>query len=132
MYVKRFGGYALPCPYPLGNIRKGKFDTFEPETEESATWTHWQAVLDPRLCDDCRSHHGKIYAFGERPDEEPPLHEHCRCAILPMEAIRPGHATKEGKNGADYWIANYGRLPDYYISREEAYAQKWKDGKPLR
>ncbi len=49
------------------------------------------------------------------PDVEPPLHENCRCAILPMEAITPGGATKDGKNGADYWLINFGKLPDYYI-----------------
>ena len=33
-----------------------------------------------------------------------------------MGAIIPGGATKDGENGADYWLANYGRLPDYYLT----------------
>lgn len=68
----------------------------------------------------------------EQPEVEPPLHDHCRCAILPMEAITPGGATKDGENGADYWLAHYGKLPDYYISRVDAIELGWKEGKPPR
>lgn len=101
-----------------------------PETVKSTVWRYWRAVLDPKLCLDCMSHHGKTYAFNEIPDVEPPLHERCRCAILPMDAIVPGGATKDGKNGADYWLAHYGRLPDYYISDSDLRALGWRKGKP--
>ena len=87
--------------------------------------------MDPKLCLDCLNHHGKVYAMDEIPDIEPPLHENCRCAILPMDAIIPGGATKDGESRADYWLINFGKLPDYYISKEELYALGWKSGKSV-
>lgn len=113
----------------MGTV-KGLLDTFFPETFQSATWVNWLAVLGVRLCQKCREHHGKIYAIDEIPDIEPPLHSRCRCAILPMETILPGGATKDGENGADYWLTHYGRLPDYYISARDLRALGWRDGKP--
>ena len=94
-------------------------------------WKYWKAVLDDRLCKDCRSHHGKIYSADETPDPKPPLHERCRCVILQMKAVMPGGATKDGENGADFWLAHYGKLPDYYISKEELYALGWKGSKTI-
>lgn len=94
-------------------------------------WKHWKAILAPKLCVGCLSHHGKIYRIDEEPDDKPPLHNNCRCAILQMDAIIPGEATKDGLNGADYWLVNYGELPSYYISKEELYALGWKEGKSV-
>lgn len=129
MYVKKAGGYAYaeaePTPY-----FKGLLDTYSPETFPGSRWRYWRAVLDLKLCEECRSHHGKIYSVSEMLDVEPPLHEHCRCAILPMEAIMPGGATKDGENGADYWLIHYGKLPDYYIADEDLRSLGWKNGKP--
>lgn len=130
MYVKRAGGYA----YAEANLTpcfKGLLDTYSPETFPGSRWRYWRAVLDLKLCEECRSHHGKIYSVSEMPDVEPPLHEHCRCAILPMEAIMPGRATKDGENGADYWLIHYGKLPDYYISKEELFELGWKGSKTV-
>lgn len=130
MYVKKAGGYtyaeAEHTPY-----FKGLLDTYVPETFQSFRWMYWRAVLDFKLCEKCRSHYGKIYSVHEIPDVEPPLHERCRCAILPMETIMPGGATKDGKNGADYWLVHYGKLPDYYISKEDLYALGWKSSKTI-
>lgn len=47
-----------------------------------------------------------------------------------MDAISPGGATKDGENGADYWLVNYGVLPDYYITDSELRSLGWKNGKP--
>ena len=66
--------------------------------------------------------------MDEPPDVEPPLHENCRCAILPMDAITPGGATKDGENGADYWLVHDDELPDYYISKSELEKLGWKHG----
>ena len=68
--------------------------------------------------------------MDEVPEIEPPLHDNCRCAILPMDTITPGGATKDGENGADFYLANFGKLPDYYISDSELRALGWKNGKP--
>ena len=131
MYIKKICGCVLreSCD---SFLTKGLLDIYIPETHKSMLWKYWRAILDPKLCLDCLSHHGQIYTMDEIPDVEPPLHENCRCAILPMEAITPGGATQDGENGADYWLANYGRLPDYYISDSELRALKWENGKPIR
>ena len=48
-----------------------------------------------------------------------------------MGTITPGKATKDRENGADYWLANYGKLPDYYISEDERRAMGWRFGKKI-
>lgn len=96
MYVRKICGCILAEP-ENSTRSKGLLDIYIPETVKSTVWRYWRAVLDPKLCLDCMSHHGKTYAFNEIPDVEPPLHERCRCAILPMDAIVPGGATKDGK-----------------------------------
>lgn len=72
--------------------------------------------------------HGKIYSKYEAPLLDYQLHPNCRCIITHMNSIEVGDATKEGKNGADYWLVNYGELPNYYISFEEARALGWDNG----
>lgn len=48
------------------------------------------------------------------------------------KSIIAGNATKDGENGADFWIKYYGKLPDYYISSEELELLGWKWGKSPR
>ncbi len=130
MYIKKTCGYVFQSlPVPLSE--KGWLDFYTPTTHQSSTWKYWKATLDPKLCPACLAQHGKIYAKGEIPDVEPPLHDRCRCDILPMEAITPGGATKDGVNGADYWLAMYGSLPDYYITKAELYTLGWKNGRSV-
>lgn len=131
MYIKKTCGCILGKSSD-SLLMKGLLDIYIPETHKSTLWKYWRAILDPKLCLDCLSHHGQIYAMGEIPDIEPPLHENCRCAILPMDAISPGGATKDGENGADYWLTNYGKLPDYYISDADLRALDWDNGKAPR
>ena len=130
MYIKKTCGCVLGKLSESITVCKGLLDVFIPETAQSTVWKYWRAILDPKLCADCLSHHGKIYTWDEIPEIEPPLHDNCRCAILPMEAIVPGSATKDGENGADYWLTRYGNLPDYYISDSDLRALGWKSGKP--
>lgn len=129
MYIKKSCSYVFPESSGIP-LRKGLLDIYFPETHKSNFWKYWRAILDERLCPDCYSHHGKVYAMDEMPDVEPPLHENCRCAILSANAITAGGATKDGENGADYWLINYGKLPDYYISDSELRALGWNNGKP--
>lgn len=131
MYIKKTCGYVFQAS-PDCPLAKGWLDFYIPTTHQSNSWKHWSAKLDPKLCPACLEQHGKIYARGEIPDIEPPLHDNCRCDILPMEAIIPGGATKDGENGADYWLATHGSLPDYYISDRELRALGWRNGKPPR
>ena len=78
---------------------------------------------------DCRSRHGQIYSINEVVDPSPPLHVNCRCDIIPMKSISAGNATKNGDDGADYWIKHFGELPEYYITKSELIDLGWSDGK---
>ena len=67
--------------------------------------------------------------IDETVDRKPPLHTNCRCVIIPMESITSGHATKNDLDGADFWLKNYGKLPDYYVTKNEAKSFGWRQGK---
>jgi len=43
-----------------------------------------------------------------------------------MKAVTAGEATSKGKNGADWWLANYQNLPPYYLTEKQAKALGWK------
>ena len=92
----------------------------------SQHYRHWLSAEDDRRCIDCENMHGKIYAIDEIPNPEPPLHEHCRCSISPMQAVIAGTATRDKRNGLDWWIIQLGALPPYYISDDDAYALGWR------
>ena len=96
------------------------------ETTESKKWKMWKTILDLKICYDCREKHGKIYEIKEKVIPPPPLHRFCRCQIVKLRAILAGNATKLGVMGADWWIKYYGKLPDYYVNREEAKTLGWR------
>ena len=111
-------------------LMKGRLDTFDPPTQESVSYKNWVTYIDGSACLECLSHHGKIYRIDEIPDISPPLHLYCRCKITNMRAVVAGNATRDGQNGADYWIKHYGTLPDYYITMDELSELGWRFGKP--
>lgn len=94
---------------------KGALDHYDPPKFTSNNYKNWIANLDFRICSICKALHGKIYSQSENPIPYPPLHQKCRCIIKPVTAVRVGDATKDGQNGADWYLRNYGTLPNYYI-----------------
>lgn len=86
----------------------------------SIKWKMWKAILDLKTCLNCRKNNGKIYEMNEKVYPEPPIHPYCRCIIERLKAIYAGTATKDGVNGADWYLRNYEKLPNYYITRERA------------
>ncbi len=110
-------------------VEKGLLDTFEPVTIQSKNYKNWRAILDLKTCIECRSRHGQIYSIDEVVDPEPPLHNNCRCDIIPMESVEAGNATKNNNDGADYWLKYFGELPEYYVTKEELIKYGWSDGK---
>lgn len=92
----------------------------------SMKWRNWIATLDLKTCRFCRKIHGKIFGADEPIYEEPPVHENCRCEIKQLKAIYDGYATRNGQDGADYWLMQYGILPEYYLSKNEAKERGWK------
>lgn len=122
MYIKKITGYIVPYS------AKGLLDTFEPVTQESKNWKRWITHIRPFTCAYCFSKNGVILPMDE--DAGMPVHPKCHCELSTNIAITAGNATKDGKNGADYWLKHYGKLPDYYISREEYIKAGWKSSKP--
>lgn len=127
MYVKKMWGYVVSADIPCA-LAKGLLDSYSPPTKESRNYKNWIAVLDLKTCLECRDRHGQIYRMDEMPDIEPPLHPNCRCDIKPMEAVEAGYGTKDGENGADYWMKYFADLPEYYIIEDELAALGWKWG----
>ena len=113
-------------------LRKGRYDTYDPPTGLSSRWKHWVTEADLNVCSDCNAQRGKIYSLQEAADPAPPLHENCRCRIETMYTVLAGLGTKDGINGADWWIKHYGKLPDYYISWDDLVSCGYKWGKPPR
>ncbi len=113
---------SLLMPASVGNV--------DPTAvSRSARWKYWFSIADPRRCPECESMHGKVYESGEPCIPSPPEHFNCRCEILRMLRIMVGYATTEGNNGADWWLKNVGRLPEYYIAYEDIEALRWRRGK---
>lgn len=142
MYTVRKTGYILNeeicMPYKTEfDIRKNIlddiinfFDGFEPGMSTSSNrWKNWKATLDLSTCHYCRSMHGQLYAADEIIYDVPPAHPNCRCVIEAIQAIFSGYATRNGRDGADYWIKRFGELPDYYISKDEAIILGWESVK---
>lgn len=122
------------CGYAISQdmfciLTKGLLDFYSPPTQESQNYKNWVATLDLKTCPKCRSCHGQIYQMDETPDTEPPFHPNCRCKIKSMEAVIAGEGTKDGQNGADYWMKYIADLPDYYITRDELLSLGWEKGK---
>lgn len=128
MFIKKTTGFVLAV-IP-SQTSKGLLDIYIPKTTVSRLWKHQKAQLDLKTCADCIAHHGTVYHVDEFVPDEPPLHEFCRCLIEMMDAITPGDATRDGENGADYYLRFYGALPDYYITRSDLIALGWKSSKP--
>lgn len=110
-------------------VQKGLLDTFEPITTTSMNYKNWRTVIDLKTCLDCVSRNGQIYEIDKVVIPSPPLHLYCRCEIKNMEAISAGGATKDGVNGADFWIKYHNILPEYYVTEEDAKNEGWRWGK---
>lgn len=109
--------------YLLLQILNG--DKWEPIFANSSKYKNWIAVLDLKTCYVCRKMHGKIWLSNEIPEMEPPVHPRCRCDIRAMKTIETGTATIHGENGADWTLKIEGKLPEYYISYDDAKNNGW-------
>lgn len=101
-------------------------DGFEPGiTMSSANWKHWVAQLDMYACKHCKKMHGQVYSASEILFDGPPVHERCRCVIEALMAVTAGYATRNGFEGADYWLQKYNVLPDKYNGKKEPKELGW-------
>lgn len=94
MYIKKTCGYILGESSAKITTLKGLLDTFFPATTQSVIWKYWRAILDPKLCADCLSHHGKIFAMDEVPEIEPPLHDNLYCRWIRSHPVEQQKTRK--------------------------------------
>ena len=78
-------------------------------------------------CRDCPERDKRIYKRGEH--IKLPAHPHCDCYYTNVET-KPLEKKKKRQPSPDVWIKHYGKLPDYYITKEEAKEKYgWIQGK---
>ena len=92
----------------------------------SEKWKTWVAILDSKICNQCKEKHGKIYEISEKVSPSPPLHFCCRCTVQRLKSLFAGKATDKGVDGADWHLKYKGKLPEYYIDRLTARKLGWK------
>lgn len=109
----------------MGNL----FGVYVPPTFNSIHWKDWKAVIDLTTCQICRNQHGQIYKIEDSPNPKPPLHIYCRCTVKPMNSAIAGIGTKNGNDGADFWLKYYQILPNYYITASDISSLGWVPGK---
>jgi len=72
-------------------------------------------------CDDCIENDKKIF---KNDNTKPPVgeenHPDCHCFYEEVETKPVGSISKMGDLAPDVYLKKYGRLPDYYITKQEA------------
>ena len=53
-------------------------------------------------------------------------HKNCECEYVSMRTKQVGTATDLGMEGADSYLYCFGRLPDYYVDKQDAYDAGWQ------
>ncbi len=94
-------------------------------TWESSRWLERKTDPQSTPCVACKKARGKIISISEQNSYRVELHPNCRCYLAPMKVIEAGYATRDGTNGADYWLYYKGKFPDYYITKQQAEALGW-------
>lgn len=92
----------------------------------SKKWKNWVSVFMPNSCTPCEEKHGTIYP----PDAKfKAMHPWCQCYLARMRTKKVGTATKDGLSGVDALIMYTDKLPDYYVTHDEALSLGWKPKK---
>jgi len=80
-------------------------------------------------CKDCPQRNQRIYKNGEHIKLS--AHPHCDCFYKNVETKKMGTISKK-QPSPDLWLKFYGKLPDYYITKEKAREEYgWEKGKNL-
>ena len=95
-------------------------------TWKSVRWLERKSVKDEKRCQRCREEEGKIIAVSQKNNYRVASHPYCRCYLQPMTVIEAGYATKDGFDGADYWLYYKRKLPAVYLTIDEAEKMGWK------
>ena len=101
-------------------------------SESGAQFLQWQHPnLRRTHCFTCESNHLRIF---ENNESKPPIgkynHPFCECFYEDVEQKSVGSISNRGIQSPDVYLKAYGKLPDYYITKEEAKEKYgWIQGK---
>ena len=72
-------------------------------------------------CDDCIFNDKRIF---ENDGTQAPVgeanHPHCHCYYEKVDSLLAGNISLKGELAPDVYLKKYGKLPDYYITKQEA------------
>lgn len=81
-------------------------------------------------CEDCSYRDRRIYENGNH--VELPAHILCDCKYTEVKEQPAGYISKKGITAPDVYLKAFGKLPDYYITKDEAKSKYgWSPGKDL-
>ena len=93
----------------------------------STNWANWMSKLTLFTCLLCTQQHGKIVDISMLKNKtKVNAHQNCECEYVSMRTKQVGAATDLGMEGADVYLAYFGRLPDYYVDKQAAYDAGWQ------
>lgn len=103
------------------------------KNESNAPFVQWiHKNIAKTHCFTCTSNHQRIF---ENNDDKPTIgadnHPFCECYYADVEQKSVGSISSKGILAPDVYLKAYGKLPDYYITKEEAMKLGWKQGKNL-
>ena len=80
-----------------------------------------------RPCADCPERHKRVYENGKH--VKLPAHPHCDCYYKNVKT-KPLGSISNKQPAPDVWLKMFGKLPDYYITKQEAVkTYGWEKGK---
>lgn len=91
--------------------------------DKSNKWKEYKLGETFAHCETCINRQNKIYDKNNIPSL--PEHFKCLCYLRWMRKVLIGSATNRNVFGADYYLANYKTLPNYYITKEDAENLGW-------
>ncbi len=100
---------------------------FAPKAKKSRFVQYKHGAMCDNPCKACAENLNRIFERGTGP--KLPQHFNCHCRYVDVEVMQAGTVSKLGENGPDYWLKHYGRLPDCYITKEEAIKLGWDNSK---
>ncbi len=101
---------------------------FNKSTADFLQYIHVGSCKNP--CIDCPKRNLKIYKNGE--EVFLPAHFGCDCKYKDIETKPAGSISNKGFQAPDVHLKVYGKLPDYYITKEEAIQKYgWSRGEDL-
>ena len=101
---------------------------FNKSTADFLQYIHIGSCKNP--CVDCPKRNLKIYKNGE--EVFLPAHFGCDCKYKDIETKLAGSISNKGLQAPDVYLKAFGKLPDYYITKDEVMQKYgWSRGKDL-